>query len=138
MNGFDYETYVPKTEPFNEALDMQVHSAEAERIQWEATLGELRKGIPAQISRGEAELEEVRTRAEWLPEGEDDEQGRSMVLCTGSICANVSVTKRAADIPPPPRHDEVRETFDTVAANIAELVQVSGCGMGVAVVRTCI
>jgi hypothetical protein len=73
VNGFPYETYVSTTEPWDEALDRKVWALESERVSWEATLAELRRKTPGQIREREEDLELRRARAEWLPEGEDDE-----------------------------------------------------------------
>jgi hypothetical protein len=61
-----------------------------------------------------------------------------MVACTGQraeveacirvVGANINASgpkKKAEDIPPPPRHAEVVETFNTLASNLAELASVS-------------
>ena len=94
VNGFDYETYVSKTEPFDEALDRKVWAVESERVQWEATLAELRRKTPGQIREREEDLEARRAKVEWLPEGEDEEREPSRLR----IAAIELGTEQPADL----------------------------------------
>jgi hypothetical protein len=51
-----------------------------------------------------------------------------VVACVRAVGANINASgpkKKAEDIPPPPRHAEVVETFNTLASNLAELASVS-------------
>jgi hypothetical protein len=73
VNGFEYETYISTTEPFDEALDRKVWALDAERVTWEAQLAENRRKLPGLIREKEDDLEMRRARAEWLPEGDDEE-----------------------------------------------------------------
>jgi hypothetical protein len=51
-----------------------------------------------------------------------------VVACVKIVGAKIHASgpkKKAEDIPPPPRHAEVVETFNTLASNLAELASVS-------------
>ncbi|GFZ48756.1 hypothetical protein JCM24511_06505 [Saitozyma sp. JCM 24511] len=106
VNGHNYENFVNATEPFDEILDRRIKGMDAERLKSETETAERRKKRPAEIYQLEDDLEERKTWAMWLPEGEDEDTGPK---------------KKAEDIPPPPRHAEVVETFKTLASNLAEL-----------------
>ncbi|ORY33421.1 hypothetical protein BCR39DRAFT_519931 [Naematelia encephala] len=110
VNGHNYEDFVDATEPFDEMLDRKIKGLDTERVAWGMSVAARRKRTPADIYRLEANLEERREMAEWLPEGEDDEGEQQ---------------KRAVDIPKPPRHQETIETFGEVVSNLSQLASMA-------------
>ncbi len=86
VNGHNYEDFVQgmllqttklilATEPFDEILDRRIKALDTERVSWDATVAERRKRVPMDIHGLEADLENRRSQAEWLEEGDDDETG---------------------------------------------------------------
>lgn len=114
-------------------LDRKLKSLHVEKVGWDATVVERRKRVPRNIHVSEADLEKRRSAAEWMEEG-DDEDGIASGLRlfhptqspTHSILGRKTKSK-AADIPPPPRHEETIETFNNVVENLTELTTVRGC-----------
>ncbi|WWD19678.1 hypothetical protein CI109_104140 [Kwoniella shandongensis] len=109
VNGQNYEDYVDATEGFDEVLDRKIWGLHHERVDWEARTAEKRKRMPDGIHRLEEDLEMRRTEAEWLPDDELLEDGKG--------------TLKAEEIPAPPRHEEVKQTFQTVISNLAEVAK---------------
>ncbi|KAE8539402.1 hypothetical protein D1P53_004502 [Cryptococcus gattii VGV] len=103
VNGQNYEDFVQATEGFDEVLDRKIWGLHTEKVDHETRIAERRKKMPESINRLELDLEMRRTEAEWLPDDLDDE--------------NVE------EISKPLRHDEVKETFQTVASNLSEAVK---------------
>ncbi|WVQ90976.1 hypothetical protein IAS59_004763 [Cryptococcus gattii] len=103
VNGQNYEDFVQATEGFDEVLDRKIWGLHTEKVDHETRIAERRKKMPESINRLEVDLEMRRTEAEWLPDDLDDE--------------NVEA------IPKPLRHDEVKETFQTVVSNLSEAVK---------------
>ncbi|WVO21229.1 uncharacterized protein IAS62_002536 [Cryptococcus decagattii] len=103
VNGQNYEDFVQATEGFDEVLDRKIWGLHTEKVDHETRIAERRKKMPESINRLELDLEMRRTEAEWLPDDLDDE--------------NVE------QIPKPLRHDEVKETFQTVISNLSEAVK---------------
>ncbi|XAO24461.1 hypothetical protein I312_103262 [Cryptococcus bacillisporus CA1280] len=103
VNGQNYEDFVQATEGFDEVLDRKIWGLHTEKVDHETRIAERRKKMPESINRLELDLEMRRTEAEWLPDDLDDE--------------NVE------QIPKPLRHDEVKETFQTVVSNLSEAVK---------------
>ena len=63
-----------------------------ERIAWELEVSEVRKRRPERLYRSEEDLERRRTHAEWLPEGDDeDETGESMLY---ACCARIHADQK--------------------------------------------
>ncbi|UOH83486.1 hypothetical protein LQV05_006216 [Cryptococcus neoformans] len=102
VNGQNYEDFVQATEGFDEVLDRKIWGLHTEKVDHETRIAERRKKMPESINRLEVDLEMRRTEAEWLPDDLEDEN---------------------EEIPKPLRHDEVRETFQTVASNLSEVVK---------------
>ncbi|KAK8853261.1 hypothetical protein IAR55_003963 [Kwoniella newhampshirensis] len=109
VNGQNYEDFVDATEGFDEVLDRKIWGLHDERVDWEARIAEKRKKMPEGIHRLEEDLEMRRTEAEWLPDDEELEDGKSAL--------------KADEIPAPPRHEEVKQTFQTVISNLAEVAK---------------
>ncbi|WVR07638.1 hypothetical protein IAU60_004680 [Kwoniella sp. DSM 27419] len=107
VNGQNYEDFVDATEGFDQALDVHLWGIQAERIKLETESAEARKTKPEVFRRVQDHLEHARADAEWLP---DDAEAEEAV-------------PRAADIPPPPRHEEVKQTFQTVVDDLAEVIK---------------
>ncbi|KAL0245653.1 hypothetical protein I308_104787 [Cryptococcus tetragattii IND107] len=103
VNGQNYEDFVQATEGFDEVLDRKIWGLHTEKVDHETRIAERRKKMPESINRLELDLEMRRTEAEWLPDDLDDE--------------NVE------EISKPLRHDEVKETFQTVVSNLSEAVK---------------
>ncbi|KAK4685525.1 hypothetical protein P7C73_g4624, partial [Tremellales sp. Uapishka_1] len=110
VNGHNYENFVDATEPFDEILDRRIWALDTERLQWVLTVADRRTKVPGDIHRLEENLEDRREAAEWLP---DEDKGVQGLGPQG---------RKAADIPPPPRHTETVETFKTVVSNLSELI----------------
>ena len=62
------------TEPFDEILDRRIKGLVTERVSWDATVAERRKRVPMDIHGLEADLENRRSRSEWLEEGDDERE----------------------------------------------------------------
>ncbi|ORX40546.1 hypothetical protein BD324DRAFT_606441 [Kockovaella imperatae] len=107
VNGHNYEDFVEATEPFDEALDRSIYGLNTERIVFNINVSEQRKRRPFLLRAIEQRLERDRTAAEWLPE--DDAE---------LLAEN---RKPIGDLPLPPRHKEVMETFQQVVSNLSEL-----------------
>ncbi|OWT37459.1 hypothetical protein J008_04946 [Cryptococcus neoformans] len=107
VNGQNYEDFVQATEGFDEVLDRKIWGLHTEKVDHETRIAERRKKMPESINRLEVDLEMRRTEAEWLPDDLEDEND----------------VKQVEEIPKPHRHDEVRETFQTVASNLSEVVK---------------
>ncbi|WRT70181.1 uncharacterized protein IL334_007175 [Kwoniella shivajii] len=105
VNGQNYEDYVEATEGFDETLDRTIWSLQTERVRWETDMAEKRKRLPEAMYRVEEDLEIRRVDAEWYPDEEEDEKDLEK------------------EIPPPPRHEEVKETFKVVIDNLAEVAK---------------
>ena len=63
------------TEPFDEVLDRNIWSMYAERTAWEVEVSGQRKERPRQLREGEIDMEKRRNHAEWLPDGDEEEEG---------------------------------------------------------------
>ena len=61
------------TEAFDEVLDRRIWEINSERVGWNTTVADLRRQRPAAIQRLEQDLEDRRTHAEWVPDGEEME-----------------------------------------------------------------
>ncbi|KAI9634144.1 uncharacterized protein MKK02DRAFT_38816 [Dioszegia hungarica] len=107
INGQAYETFIEATEPWDEALDHRMWSIATEKDSWMDEVAVLRKSLPGQVQAVDLDLERRRTNMEWLPEGEDEDDG----------------PKEKAVVPPPPRQEEVKTLMEDTIANISELVQ---------------
>lgn len=101
VNGHDYDKFVqgdltsyPRsfptsirlmiaTEPFDEVLDRNLWALNAERVEWEIIISEQRKQRPTQLLKLERDIERRREHAEWMPEGEDEEDGELNNTRTG-------------------------------------------------------
>ena len=117
------------TEPFDEFLDRRIWALNSERVGWDAAVADRRKRVPEGIYGLESDLENRRSAAEWMEEGDEEDVVAGMCTDTGAADAYVLVSAKkmkpkAEDIPPPPRHRETVETFYTVVANLAELASV--------------
>jgi len=62
------------TEPFDEVLDRNIWSMYAERTAWEVEVSGQRKERPRQLREGEIDMEKRRNHAEWLPDGDEEEE----------------------------------------------------------------
>lgn len=126
------------TEPWDEMLDREVKALHDEKLQWETRVIERRRDIPARLNRISGQIEDVRWRSEWLPEDDVPTAGEFPLSCHGRVeiarhkpRGDQRLTGYTAEggeereIPKPPRHQEVVDTFTTVASNLSELVQVS-------------
>ncbi|WVR00143.1 hypothetical protein IAU59_007285 [Kwoniella sp. CBS 9459] len=107
VNGQNYETYVDATEAFDENLDRNIWALQADYVKRETEMAEKRKRFPQGFFSVEEDLEFRRVDAEWLPDDPEEESDKP----------------KAADIPPPPRHEEVKKTFQTAVDNIAEIAK---------------
>lgn len=63
------------TEPFDEALDRHLWNAYIERTVEEIEVSEMRHKKPLKLIELEENMEKIRTNAEWLPDGDDEEEG---------------------------------------------------------------
>ncbi|KAL7418523.1 hypothetical protein Q5752_006981 [Cryptotrichosporon argae] len=106
VNGFPYEDYVEATEPWDEALDRRVGAMYEERVGWDSLVASARKHTPRDVVAAEADLEDKRGAAEWRAEGD---------------VGGVAAISAPAEIPKPPRHDEVIGTLAQVAADLSAL-----------------
>ncbi|ODN94709.1 hypothetical protein L198_04850 [Cryptococcus wingfieldii CBS 7118] len=107
VNGQNYEDYVQATEGFDEVLDRKIWGLNTERVEHETRIAERRKRMPDAINQMEEDLEGRREEAEWLPDEQEEETDAS----------------NAQEIPKPERYEEVRETFEIAAANLAEVAR---------------
>ncbi|KAL1412381.1 hypothetical protein Q8F55_000126 [Vanrija albida] len=112
VNGFNYEDFVETTEPFNESLDREIWSLNTERVRWESAVADKRRKKADEVANLVEDLEERRDAATWRPNADDlaqlpSEPGKPVV--------------RPEDIPAPPRHGEVKGTFETVSSHFSEL-----------------
>jgi len=106
VNGHNYEDFVDATEPFDEALDRRIYGLHTERLQWNTDIAARRKTVPADVRRLEESLERRKVAMEYDPDLDEED---------------VVSRPKAEDIPAPPRHAEVKETFATVVSNFSEL-----------------
>ncbi|OCF44666.1 hypothetical protein I317_01553 [Kwoniella heveanensis CBS 569] len=107
VNGQNYESYVDATEAFDETLDRNIWALQTESVKWKTDMAEKRKQLPQSFFRVEEDLELRRADAEWFPDDPEDEKDKL----------------KAADIPPPPRHEEVKKTLQTAVENITEVAK---------------
>lgn len=91
VNGHNYEDYIQgetgagvcitgladkvATEPFDEALDRHLWNVYIERTVEEIEVSEMRHKKPLRLIELEESMEKMRTNAEWLPDGDDEEEG---------------------------------------------------------------
>ena len=61
-------------------LDRRITGLNAERISYDAIIAERRKRVPLSLHALETNLEDRRTAAEWLEEGEDEDEHASTSL----------------------------------------------------------
>ena len=61
------------TEPFDEILDRRLKALDSEKVGWDATVADRRKKVPRNIHGLEADLENRRSAAEWMEEGDDED-----------------------------------------------------------------
>ncbi|WWC72060.1 uncharacterized protein I206_106020 [Kwoniella pini CBS 10737] len=108
VNGQKYEDYLEATEGFDETLDRTIWGLQTERVQWETKMADKRKTLPESIFSVEEDLQMRRTHSEWYPDEEDEKEEEQ------------SLQKQ---IPPPERHEEVKDTFKTVIDNLAEVAK---------------
>ncbi|WVQ74217.1 hypothetical protein IAR50_003811 [Cryptococcus sp. DSM 104548] len=107
VNGQNYEDFVQATEGFDEVLDRKIWGLNTERVEHETRIAERRKRMPDAIYQMEEDLEGRREEAEWLPDELEEDQDAS----------------NAQELPKPDRYEEVRETFEIAAANLAEVAR---------------
>ncbi|OCF61333.1 hypothetical protein L486_00981 [Kwoniella mangroviensis CBS 10435] len=108
VNGQNYENYVEATEGFDESLDRHIWALQVERTDWESKTAEKRKRWPEMFYSVEEDLEMRRTDVEWLPDENDGKDENK---------------HQPQDLPPPERHEEVKETFKVVVDNLAEVAK---------------
>lgn len=109
-------------------LDRSLKGIHAERVEWESKVVESRRAVPASINRYSNEIQLRTHKGEWMPEDDVQVDGECKPLgynCQSTLTEAAVEGGKEKDIPKPPRHDEVVDTFGTVASNLSELVQVS-------------
>ncbi|RSH78215.1 uncharacterized protein EHS24_002676 [Apiotrichum porosum] len=114
VNGFNYEDFVETTEPFDEHLDRDIWSVNTERVNWETKVVERRRVKAGEVANLLDDLELRRDAATWAPSAEDLEQEKSTARPI-----------RPEDVPPPPRHAEVLETWGKTVANFSNLATIA-------------
>lgn len=146
---------LPATEPFDEALDRKIWGIHSGQIQHESENAKRRKELPAKMKDVAEELESARIKAEWVGGEVIAERESEFLLllwivtrafhiknlssCQGLRAYDNAIVMfgvrrstyslhsavKEGEIPPPPRHQETKEVFSTVAANLLELNNVS-------------
>ncbi|WWC64534.1 uncharacterized protein I303_107144 [Kwoniella dejecticola CBS 10117] len=108
VNGQKYEDFVEATEGFDETLDRTIWGLQTERVDWETRMAQKRKTLPESILSVEEDLQMRRTHNEWYPDEEEEKENEKQLQ---------------KEIPPPERHEEVKETFKVVVDNLAEVAK---------------
>nr|XP_018260829.1 uncharacterized protein I303_06545 [Kwoniella dejecticola CBS 10117]OBR82987.1 hypothetical protein I303_06545 [Kwoniella dejecticola CBS 10117] len=96
------------TEGFDETLDRTIWGLQTERVDWETRMAQKRKTLPESILSVEEDLQMRRTHNEWYPDEEEEKENEKQLQ---------------KEIPPPERHEEVKETFKVVVDNLAEVAK---------------
>ena len=81
--------------------------------------------MPERIRLVEEDVERQRSRAEWIPE--DEEDGKRPIGLVSRLLkpAEPDSKSKAANVPLPPRHEEAQETLRQAAGNLSDLFAVS-------------